>query len=197
MENAQDEGVTYLDEVDETVVEEIHENIEVTDQKSHCVNTRILDSDDDFEDTTEYHLTNFSDYIVENEYHMSDHDHEKEQYDVEMTPYEDDVNNNNISLQDDIQHEFDEIFPPIHINEGQSLLVALTERYSAYFANLTTTILRDAKGDASVLEYFSKELKNMAKSLITSHAYEFSEQEFEILNAPGKILEFQKIKLKI
>lgn len=73
---------------------------------------------------------------------MSDHDHEEEQDDVEMTSYQDDVNNNNISLQDgdeisyacrmdeeqnDIQHEFDEIFPPIHINEGQSLLDALTE----------------------------------------------------------------------
>lgn len=125
MENAQEEFVTYLVEVDEIQVEEIQvEEIEVAEQKSHRVNTRIIDSDDDIEDMTEYHLnqsasfTNFGDYIVENEYHMSDHDHEEEQ---------DDVNNNNISLQDDIQHEFDEIFPPIHINEGQSLLDALTE----------------------------------------------------------------------
>lgn len=134
MENAQEEFVTYLVEVDEIQVEEIQvEEIEVAEQKSHRVNTRIIDSDDDIEDMTEYHLnqsasfTHFGDYTVKNEYHMSDHDHEEEQDDVEMTSYQDDVNNNNISLQDDIQHEFDEIFPPIHINEGQSLLDALTE----------------------------------------------------------------------
>lgn len=55
MENAQEEFVTYLVEVDEIQVEEIQvEEIEVAEQKSHCVNTRIIDSDDDIEDMTEY-----------------------------------------------------------------------------------------------------------------------------------------------